>query len=80
MGTYVNLIHSNRIWSIHRSGIPDLRDPTIVFVINHFLAAPRVLDVPDKLTWVRLGKVADYAFSEPAEVMVNFVPCPPNLN
>ncbi len=26
------------------------------------------------------GKAADYGFSEPAEVMVNFVPCPPNLN
>ncbi len=80
LGTHVNLIHSSGIWSTYRSGILDLRDPAIVFVIDHFLAVPGVLDVPDKSTQVKLGKAADYRFSEPAEVMVNFVPCPPNLN
>ena len=51
-----------------------------MFVIDHFLAVPGVQEVPDKLTQVKLGKVADYRFSEPAEIMMNFVPHPPNLN
>ncbi len=80
LGTHVNLIHSNGIWSIHRSGILDIRDPAIVFMIDHFLAMPEVLDITDKLTQVKPGKAVDYRFCGPAEVIVNFVPHPPNLN
>ena len=77
---HVNLIHSNGIWTICRSGIPDLRDPAVVFVIDHFLAAPGVLDGTSKSPQEKLGKAVDYGFCKPNKVMDNFVPSPLNLN
>ena len=81
-GMHVNLVHSNGIWTTHRprSRIPDLRDPAVVFVIDHFLAASGVLDGASKSPQEKLGKAVDYGFCKPAEVMDNFVPSPPNLN
>ncbi len=40
LGTHLNLIHANGIWSTRCSGVPDLWDPAIVFVIGHYLATP----------------------------------------
>ncbi len=63
LGMHINLIHTNGIWSTRCSGVPDLWDPAIVFVIGHYLAAAAVQIYKEEGTgensWKNSGQILD---------------------
>ncbi len=84
LGVHLNLIHLNGIWSTRRSGIPDLHDTVIVFVLDYYLAVPSVQLVKgmcnkDKLSTSENRLELD-CFSDPLDYLEQFVLSPPNLN
>ncbi len=81
---YINLIHANGIWSTRHSGVPDLRDPAIVFVLGHYLAAPTVQTQKEenavKITRKALNELLLDKFTTPADILECFVLRLPTLN
>ena len=73
LGMHLNLIHANGIWSTRHSGVPDLQDPAIVFVIGHYLAAPAIQMHKEEDTVKTAGKTLDESlmnrFDTPADVL-----------
>ncbi len=84
LGMHINLIHTNGIWSTRCSGVPDLWDPAIVFVIGHYLAALAVQMHKEEGTVKTAGKTLDESlmnrFTMPMDILECFVPRPPTLN
>ncbi len=73
---HINLLHTNRIWSTRKSGIPDLMDPSIAITIGSYLVALSTtgdklekVDEPNLSVFIDLGLHADA-----------FVPSPTVLN
>ena len=84
LGMHINLIHTNGIWSTRCSGILDLWDPAIVFVLSHYLATPTVHLCKDESVVKRTEKTLDESmlsrFAIPANVIECFVLRLPTLN
>ena len=84
LGTHLNLIHTNGIWSTRCSGVPDLQDPAIVFVIGHYLATPAIQILKEEDTVKTAGKTLDESlmnqFANPSDVLEYFVPRLPTMN
>ncbi len=75
LNMHLNLIHANGIWSTRCSGVPDLWDPAIVFVI-----VPAVQSCKDEDMLKTATKTLTTQFTNPTDVLDHFVPRPPTLN
>ena len=77
LGIHINLIHANGIWSTRHSGVPNLCDPAIMFILGHYLAVPTIQQNKEGTDDVA-GKVLDKAllakFAVPEDVLEHFVP------
>ncbi len=84
LGVHLNLIHSNGIWSTRRSSIPDLCNPVIIFVFDHYLAAPGIHMVMGECEKDKLSTLETVyhpkCFGDPLDNLDHFIPSLPNLN
>ena len=77
VGIYLNIIHSNGVWTTRRTGIPNLQDLSVAITLGGFLVATEV-QVDFMKEKVKVGD--SNIFLDPIQVYQNFVPSPVVLN